>query len=54
MMQAIGSSSTCCNLACDESGFSNLYLAGDWLKTIIDFGYIERAVMGGMQAAPAR
>ena len=40
-------------LKADESGFSNLYLAGDWLKTGIDFGCIEGAVMGGMQAARA-
>ena len=40
-------------LKADESGFSNLYLAGDWLKTGLDFGCIEGAVMGGMQAARA-
>lgn len=40
-------------LKADGAGFSNLYLAGDWLKTGVDFGCIEGAVMGGMQAARA-
>jgi uncharacterized protein with NAD-binding domain and iron-sulfur cluster len=35
------------------SGLSNLYLAGDWLRTGLDCGCVEAAVMGGMQAARA-
>jgi uncharacterized protein with NAD-binding domain and iron-sulfur cluster len=35
------------------SGFANLYLAGDWLRTGMDSGCVESAVMGGMQAARA-
>lgn len=40
-------------LHADESGFSNLFLAGDWLKTGLDAGCVEAAVMGGMQASRA-
>ncbi|QCP52776.1 acetoacetate decarboxylase [Trinickia violacea] len=40
-------------LASDASGFSNLYLAGDWLKTGLNAGCVEAAVMGGMQASRA-
>lgn len=36
-----------------ESGYANLYLAGDWLKTGIDAGSVEAAVMGGFQASRA-
>lgn len=36
-----------------ESGFSNLYLAGDWLRTGINAGCVEAAVMGGLQASQA-
>jgi len=36
-----------------ETGFDNLYFAGDWLKTGIDAGCVEAAVMGGLQAARA-
>jgi uncharacterized protein with NAD-binding domain and iron-sulfur cluster len=35
------------------SGFANLYLAGDWLRTGLDSGCVEAAVMGGMQASRA-
>jgi uncharacterized protein with NAD-binding domain and iron-sulfur cluster len=45
--------STRYRLGAGESGFANLYLAGDWLKTGLDAGCIEAAVMGGMQAARA-
>jgi uncharacterized protein with NAD-binding domain and iron-sulfur cluster len=34
-------------------GLSNLFLAGDWLRTGLDSGCVEAAVMGGMQAARA-
>jgi uncharacterized protein with NAD-binding domain and iron-sulfur cluster len=37
----------------DGSGPSNLYLAGDWLKTGLNAGCVEAAVMGGMQASRA-
>lgn len=40
-------------LHADESGFANLFLAGDWLKTGLDAGCVEAAVMGGMQASKA-
>jgi uncharacterized protein with NAD-binding domain and iron-sulfur cluster len=36
-----------------ESGFSNLWLAGDWLRTGINAGCVEAAVMGGLQASQA-
>jgi uncharacterized protein with NAD-binding domain and iron-sulfur cluster len=36
-----------------ETGFENLYFAGDWLKTGIDAGCVEAAVMGGLQASRA-
>lgn len=36
-----------------ETGFSNLFIAGDWAKTGMDVGSIEAAVMGGRQAARA-
>jgi uncharacterized protein with NAD-binding domain and iron-sulfur cluster len=36
-----------------ESGLSNLFLAGDWLRTGLDSGCVEAAVMGGMQASRA-
>jgi uncharacterized protein with NAD-binding domain and iron-sulfur cluster len=35
------------------SGLANLFLAGDWLRTGLDSGCVEAAVMGGMQAARA-
>lgn len=37
----------------DGSGFNNLYLAGDWVKTGLNAGCVEAAVMGGMQASRA-
>ncbi|MEA2451234.1 MAG: hypothetical protein QOG63_3166, partial [Thermoleophilaceae bacterium] len=40
-------------LAADESGYGNLALAGDWIKTGLDAGCVEAAVMGGMQASRA-
>ena len=40
-------------LRADGSGFGNLFLAGDWLKTGLDAGCVEAATMGGMQAARA-
>ncbi len=40
-------------VAADKSGFSNLYLAGDWIKTGLNIGCFESATMGGLQAARA-
>ena len=40
-------------LHADQSGLRNLFLAGDWLKTGLDAGCVEAAVMGGMQASRA-
>jgi len=40
-------------LASDGSGLPNLFLAGDWLRTGLDSGCVEAAVMGGMGAARA-
>lgn len=37
----------------DESGVENLYLAGDWVRTGINAGCIEAAVMAGRAAAGA-
>jgi uncharacterized protein with NAD-binding domain and iron-sulfur cluster len=45
--------STARRLATDGTGLDNLYLAGDWLRTGVDCGCVEAAVMGGMQAARA-
>jgi uncharacterized protein with NAD-binding domain and iron-sulfur cluster len=39
--------------ASDGSGYANLCLAGDWLRTGLDSGCVEAAVMGGMQASRA-
>jgi hypothetical protein len=33
-------------LPAGQSGFSNLFLAGDWLKTGLEEGCVEAAVMG--------
>jgi uncharacterized protein with NAD-binding domain and iron-sulfur cluster len=40
-------------LRAGESGFSNLYLAGDWVRTSLNAGCVEAAVMAGMDAAAA-
>ncbi|MFO0609989.1 MAG: NAD(P)-binding protein [Polyangiales bacterium] len=40
-------------LRADESGFHNLFLAGDWLYTGINAGCVEATVMGGFQASRA-
>lgn len=40
-------------LASGGSGMANLFLAGDWLRTGLDSGCVEAAVMGGMQASRA-
>lgn len=40
-------------LATDGSGFSNLYLTGDWIRTGLNAGCVEAATMAGMQTARA-
>ena len=40
-------------LRSDESGFDNLFLAGDWTDNGINAGCIEAAVLSGLQAANA-
>ncbi len=40
-------------LTAGGSGFSNLYLAGDWLLNGLNFGCVESATMGGLQASRA-
>ena len=40
-------------LRADESGFDNLYLAGDWTDNGVNAGCIEAAVSSGLQAANA-
>ncbi len=37
----------------DESGYDNLFLAGDWVDSGLNAGCIEAAVMGGLEAANA-
>jgi uncharacterized protein with NAD-binding domain and iron-sulfur cluster len=40
-------------LRAHESGFKNVVLAGDWVRTGLSVGCIEAAVMAGLQAARA-
>ncbi len=40
-------------LRADESGLANVVLCGDWVRTGIDLGCIESAVMSGRQASRA-
>ena len=40
-------------LPTDGSGYTNLYLAGDWIRTGLNAGCVEAATMAGMQAARA-
>ncbi|KQQ40232.1 acetoacetate decarboxylase [Duganella sp. Leaf126] len=51
VMSVVGS--TRYRLRTDQSGFSNLFLTGDWIKTGINAGCVEAAVMAGMQASRA-
>jgi uncharacterized protein with NAD-binding domain and iron-sulfur cluster len=37
----------------DGSGFSNLFMAGDWIRTGLNAGCVEAATMAGMQASRA-
>ncbi|WP_277184237.1 NAD(P)-binding protein, partial [Caballeronia sp. BR00000012568055] len=45
--------STAYRITSDGSGFRNLFFAGDWLKTGLNAGCVEAAIMGGMQASRA-
>ncbi|AFZ56040.1 NAD(P)-binding protein [Anabaena cylindrica FACHB-243] len=45
--------STKYRLKTDESGFDNLYLAGDWINNGYNAGCVEATVMSGMQATRA-
>jgi uncharacterized protein with NAD-binding domain and iron-sulfur cluster len=45
--------STQYRLAPDQSGFTNLYLAGDWTRSGINIGCLEAAVFSGVQAGEA-
>jgi len=40
-------------LRADESGYDNLFLAGDWVNCGLNAGCIEAAVLGGLEAANA-
>src|SRR5262249_12566988 len=45
--------STAHRLGAGESGFTNLYLAGDWTRNGLNAGCVEAAVISGMQASRA-
>jgi uncharacterized protein with NAD-binding domain and iron-sulfur cluster len=45
--------STRYRLGADESGFANLYLAGDWTRNGLNAGCVEAAVISGLQASRA-
>jgi uncharacterized protein with NAD-binding domain and iron-sulfur cluster len=51
VMSVVGS--TRYRLRSDQSGFANLFLTGDWIRTGINAGCVEAAVMAGMQASRA-
>ena len=51
VLSVVGSSAH--RLDTDGSGFSNLYLTGDWIRTGLNAGCVEAATMAGMQAARA-
>ena len=40
-------------LRADQSGYSNLFLTGDWILTPLSAGCVEAAVMAGLQTAAA-
>ncbi len=40
-------------LRTDQSGYDNLYLAGDWIRNGYEIGSVEGAVLGGLEAAEA-
>jgi uncharacterized protein with NAD-binding domain and iron-sulfur cluster len=45
--------STRYRLSHDQSGFDNLFLAGDWIRSPLDLGCAENAVMSGLRAGGA-
>jgi uncharacterized protein with NAD-binding domain and iron-sulfur cluster len=45
--------STKYRLKADDSGFANLYLAGDWTYNGINLGCVEAAAVSGLQAGRA-
>ena len=45
--------SSACRLEAGNSGFRNLFLAGDWVRTSINAGCVEAAVLSGLSAAAA-
>ncbi|MDQ8023505.1 MAG: NAD(P)-binding protein [Moraxellaceae bacterium] len=45
--------STKARLETNGSGFSNLYLTGDWIRTGLNAGCVEAATMAGMQTSRA-
>jgi len=45
--------SVAARLRSDDSGFDNLYLAGDWTYTGLNSGCVEAATMSGLRAARA-
>jgi uncharacterized protein with NAD-binding domain and iron-sulfur cluster len=51
VLSVVGSSRY--RLAADEGGLDNLYLAGDWLRTVINAGCVEAAVSSGLAAGQA-
>ena len=51
VMSVVGS--TKYRLRTDQSGFANLFLTGDWIRTGINAGCVEAAVMAGMQTSRA-
>ncbi|HJV70703.1 NAD(P)-binding protein [Ideonella sp.] len=51
VLSVVGSSAY--RLATDGSGFTNLYLTGDWIRTGLNAGCVEAATMAGMQTARA-
>ena len=40
-------------LQTDETGFSNLYITGDWIDFGVNIGYMEGTVISGLKAAQA-
>lgn len=51
VLSVVGSSEH--RLDAGGSGLANLYLAGDWVRNIINAGCVEAATIGGMRAARA-
>jgi hypothetical protein len=51
VMSAAGSSAS--RIKANETGFSNLVIAGDWIDNGFNAGCVEAAVMSGLQAANA-